>query len=93
MAQPANLVVFLSVNQNRQFLGAAGHPMVKTPAIDSIAARGPRTRIAPARSVARPTRPSRPGAIRFKLAIGATHSPMTAACRPGITGSGTPGTR
>ncbi len=38
----ANLVVFLTDNHNRTFLGAAGHPMVKTPALDSIAARGVR---------------------------------------------------
>ncbi len=42
MTQPANLIVFLTDNHNRQFLGAAGHPMVKTPALDSIAARGVR---------------------------------------------------
>jgi len=40
--KPANLVVFLSDNHNRDFLGAAGHPMVKTPAMDTIAARGVR---------------------------------------------------
>lgn len=37
-----NLVVFLSDNHARNFLGAAGHPMVKTPAIDGIAAGGVR---------------------------------------------------
>lgn len=42
MTQAANLVIFLSDNHNRRFVGAAGHPMVKTPAIDSIAQRGVR---------------------------------------------------
>ena len=42
MTQAANLVIFLSDNHNRRFVGAAGHPMVKTPAIDSIAERGVR---------------------------------------------------
>ena len=42
MPKAANLIVFLSDNHNRQFLGAAGHPFVKTPAIDSIANRGVR---------------------------------------------------
>ena len=42
MPSPANLIVFLSDNHNRDFLGADGHPMVKTPALDSIAARGVR---------------------------------------------------
>lgn len=40
--KPANLVVFLTDNHNRQFLGAAGHPMVRTPNLDSIAQRGVR---------------------------------------------------
>jgi len=42
MVEPANLIVFLSDNHNREFLGATGHAMVKTPAIDSIAQRGVR---------------------------------------------------
>ena len=42
MTEPTNLIVFLSDNHNRAFLGAAGHPMVKTPALDAIAARGTR---------------------------------------------------
>ncbi len=42
MPNPANLIFFLSDNHNRKFLGAAGHPMVKTPALDSIAASGVR---------------------------------------------------
>lgn len=42
MTDAANLVVFLTDNHNRAFLGAAGHPMVKTPALDSLAARGVR---------------------------------------------------
>lgn len=42
MTEAANLVVFLSDNHNREFLGSAGHSMVKTPALDSIADRGVR---------------------------------------------------
>jgi choline-sulfatase len=42
MPDATNLIVFLSDNHNREFLGAAGHPMVKTPALDSIANRGVR---------------------------------------------------
>ena len=42
MPAATNLIVFLSDNHNREFLGAARHPMVKTPALDSIADRGVR---------------------------------------------------
>ena len=42
MPAPTNLIFFLSDNHNRQFLGSAGHPTVKTPALDSIAQRGVR---------------------------------------------------
>ena len=42
MQDATNLVIFLSDNHNRAFLGSANHPMVKTPALDSIAARGVR---------------------------------------------------
>lgn len=42
MTRPANLIFFLTDNHNRNFLGSAGHPMVKTPALDSIAERGVR---------------------------------------------------
>lgn len=41
MTQP-NLIVFLSDNHNRSYLGAAGHPTIKTPNLDSIAERGVR---------------------------------------------------
>jgi len=42
MPEPANLIFFLSDNHSREFLGAAGHPMVKTPNLDAIAHRGVR---------------------------------------------------
>jgi len=42
MTQPANLIIFLSDNHNGAYLGASGHPLIKTPAIDSIADRGAR---------------------------------------------------
>jgi len=42
MPEPANLIFFLTDNHNREFLGSAGHPMVKTPALDGIARRGVR---------------------------------------------------
>jgi choline-sulfatase len=40
--QPANLIFFLSDNHNRQVTGCYGHPIVRTPAIDRIAAAGVR---------------------------------------------------
>ena len=42
MPEASNLIVFLSDNHTRNFLGASGHPMVKTPAMDDIARRGVR---------------------------------------------------
>ena len=42
MPQPANLIFFLSDNHNRQVTGCYGHPVVKTPTLDRIAARGTR---------------------------------------------------
>jgi len=42
MAEAANLIIFLSDNHNRSFLGSAGHPVIETPAIDGIANRGVR---------------------------------------------------
>ena len=42
MTQPANLIFFLSDNHNRQVTGSYGHPIVKTPALDTLAARGTR---------------------------------------------------
>ncbi len=42
MTQPANLLFFLSDNHNRQVTGCYGHPLVKTPALDKLAARGTR---------------------------------------------------
>lgn len=42
MKQPANLIFFLSDNHNRQVAGCYGHPIVKTPTLDRLAARGVR---------------------------------------------------
>jgi choline-sulfatase len=42
MTQPANLIFLLSDNHNRQVAGCYGHPIVKTPVIDKLAARGTR---------------------------------------------------
>ena len=42
MTQPANLIFFVSDNHNRQVAGCYGHPVVKTPVIDKLAARGTR---------------------------------------------------
>jgi choline-sulfatase len=39
---PANLILFVSDNHNRQVTGCYGHPVVKTPTLDRIAARGTR---------------------------------------------------
>ena len=37
-----NIIFFLSDDQRADFLGCAGHPIVRTPTIDSLAARGVR---------------------------------------------------
>lgn len=42
MQKPTNLIIFLTDNHNSQYLGAAGHSMIETPALDSIAHRGVR---------------------------------------------------
>ena len=42
MTQPANLLFFMSDNHNGQLLGCYGHPHVRTPNMDRIAARGVR---------------------------------------------------
>ncbi|MGM0487729.1 MAG: sulfatase-like hydrolase/transferase, partial [Planctomycetota bacterium] len=40
--QPPNIIFFLSDDQRADFLGCAGHPIVKTPHIDNLAADGTR---------------------------------------------------
>jgi choline-sulfatase len=40
--KPANLIFFLSDNHNRRVLGCYGHPVVRTPNLDRIAANGVR---------------------------------------------------
>jgi choline-sulfatase len=42
MTTPKRLIVFVSDNHARDAVGCYGHPIVKTPAIDSIARRGTR---------------------------------------------------
>ena len=42
MPRPANLVVILSDQHNPRIMGCAGHPLVKTPNLDRLAARGTR---------------------------------------------------
>lgn len=42
MVTPANMIFFMSDNHTRNMLGAAGHPVVQTPTLDRIAARGVR---------------------------------------------------
>ncbi len=42
MTAPANLLFIVSDNHNRQVTGCYGHPIVQTPTIDKIAARGTR---------------------------------------------------
>ncbi|MFW6169241.1 MAG: sulfatase [Planctomycetota bacterium] len=41
-AERSNIVFFLSDDQRADFLGCAGHPILKTPHIDALAARGVR---------------------------------------------------
>ncbi|MCZ6629002.1 MAG: sulfatase-like hydrolase/transferase [SAR324 cluster bacterium] len=40
--RPSNLLVIMSDQHNRQVLGCYGHPLVKTPHLDRLAARGTR---------------------------------------------------
>jgi choline-sulfatase len=40
--QPTNLVIILSDQHNPRLMGCAGHPLVRTPNIDRLAARGTR---------------------------------------------------
>jgi choline-sulfatase len=42
MVAATNMIFFLSDNHTRDLLGAAGHPVVQTPTLDRIAARGVR---------------------------------------------------
>ena len=42
MTKPANLIFFLSDNHTGDLLGCYGHPVVQTPNLDQIAARGAR---------------------------------------------------
>jgi choline-sulfatase len=40
--QPMNLLLLMSDEHNRRMLGCAGHPLVRTPHLDALAARGVR---------------------------------------------------
>jgi choline-sulfatase len=42
MTQPANMVVIMTDQHAPQMLGCAGHPLVRTPNLDALAARGTR---------------------------------------------------
>lgn len=42
MGNGKNLILFLTDNHSRDFLGSAGHPVVRTPHLDRLAARGVR---------------------------------------------------
>ena len=42
MPKPCNLIIFESDNHNRDVLGCYGHPIVRTPNLDRIAANGTR---------------------------------------------------
>ena len=44
--QPSNLLFILSDQHNRDTLGCYGHPLVETPHLDALAARGVRFRSA-----------------------------------------------
>ena len=41
-AERPNVIFFLSDDQRADFLGCAGHPIVKTPNVDALASRGTR---------------------------------------------------
>lgn len=40
MPHPANLLIFVGESHNRALVGAYGHPVIKTPNLDALAARG-----------------------------------------------------
>ncbi|HVX71564.1 MAG TPA: sulfatase-like hydrolase/transferase, partial [Devosia sp.] len=40
--QPSNILFILSDEHSRRVLGCYGHPMIKTPHLDALAARGVR---------------------------------------------------
>ncbi len=40
--QPTNLLILMADQHNRQMMGCAGHPDIKTPNLDALAARGTR---------------------------------------------------
>ncbi len=40
MPRPANLLMFVGESHNRALVGAAGHPVIRTPTLDGLAARG-----------------------------------------------------
>jgi len=40
MTQPGNLVILMSDEHNPKIMGASGHPVVRTPNLDALAARG-----------------------------------------------------
>ena len=42
MTQPANLIFILSDEHNKRVTGCYGHPMIRTPNLDALAARGTR---------------------------------------------------
>ncbi len=39
---PSNLLILMADQHNRQLMGCAGHPVVRTPNLDALAARGTR---------------------------------------------------
>src|SRR3546814_13179928 len=43
MAQPRNMLILMSDEHTPKTLGCYGHPLVKTPALDALAARGTRS--------------------------------------------------
>ena len=93
--QPRNLLLIMSDEHSKRVLGCYGHPMIRTPNLDRLAASGVRFTDAYCNSpICVPSRASfRPAATCTTSASGTTPSPMTAACRPGRTGSRRPGHR
>ena len=81
--KPTNLLFILSDEHSRRVLGCYGHPMIRTPNLDRLAAGGVRFSDAYCNSpICVPSRAAlRPGATPTRSASGTTRSPMTAACR------------
>ncbi|GIT27586.1 MAG: hypothetical protein CM1200mP41_36300 [Gammaproteobacteria bacterium] len=87
--KPQNLLFLFSDQHSKRALGCYGHPLVKTPHLDALAARGEHDLVTPIpipRSVCRREPRLRLDATFSKRATGITVKRMKARCHRGITG-------